>query len=74
MNPWAHVVIGLMFGMMGMGYLYRPRAVARVIAFLRDYALNDAHLSLERRKWGLFFLLLSFLFLYVGYSGLAPAP
>ncbi len=51
---------------LGAGYLYRPDLLERFYAFLRDYLFNDAHLRLERRKWGLFFLLVSFLLFYLG--------
>ena len=36
----------------------------------REYHFNDAYIALERRKWGAFFLLLGFLFTYLGYSAL----
>ena len=70
MTPWFKIVVGLLSGLMGLGYLYRPDLIERMNAVLRDYVLNDAYIALERRKWGMFFLLVSFLFLYVGWSGL----
>jgi hypothetical protein len=74
MYPWGRVFLGLAFFMLGLGYLYRPRLIERMNAFLREFLLNDAYIALERRKWGVFFLLLSVLFLYMGYTGLYPRP
>lgn len=70
MNPTLEIVIGLLSGLLGLGYLYRPDLIERMNGVLRDYLLNDAYIALERRKWGMFFLLVSFLFLYVGWTAL----
>ena len=70
MTPNLKILIGLISGLLGLGYLYRPDLIERMNAVLRDYLLNDAYIALERRKWGMFFLLLSFLFLYMGWSAL----
>lgn len=71
MSPWFKIVVGVLSGLLGCGYLYRPDLIERMNAVLRDYLLNDAYIALERRKWGMFFLLVSFLFLYVGWTGLS---
>lgn len=71
---WAKVGWGVFFFLLGLGYLYQPSWIERLYAFMREYLLNDAHLALERRKWGLFFLLLSSVFLYYGYVGLYGEP
>ena len=70
MTPFLKIIVGLMSGLLGLGYLYRPDLIERMNAVLRDYVLNDAYIALERKKWGMFFLLISFLFLYMGWSGL----
>ena len=62
------IAIGLVCLMLGLGYLYRPDLIERMNALLREYLLNDAYIALERRKWGMFFLLVSFLFLYIGWA------
>ena len=59
-------VFGAFFLALGMGYLYRPDLIARVIAVIRQTLLNDSHIVLERKKWGLFFLLLALLSFYLG--------
>lgn len=68
MTPNLKILIGLASGLLGLGYLYRPDLIERMNALLRDYLLNDAYIALERRKWGMFFLLVSFLFLYMGWA------
>ena len=70
MNPVLKLAVGLLSGLLGLGYLYRPDLIERMNAVLRDYVLNDAYIALERKKWGMFFLLVSFFFLYVGWTGL----
>jgi uncharacterized protein YjeT (DUF2065 family) len=70
MTPTLKIAIGLLSGLLGLGYLYRPDLIERMNAVLRDYFLNDAYIALERKKWGMFFLLVSFLFLYMGWSAL----
>lgn len=72
MSPTAKIVVGLFFLALGLGYLYRPDLIARMNKVLREYILNDAYIALERRKWGTFFLLLSLLFIYMGYTALLP--
>ena len=70
MSARLYCLIGVFFLLLGAGYLYRPNLISRMNAFLRDSIFNDAHVNLERKKWGVFFLLLAFLFLYIGYQGL----
>lgn len=74
MNPWTKVGAGCFFFALGLGYLFRPTVIERMNAILREALLNDAHIALERRKWGVFFLLLSVLFLYMGYVALQRVP
>jgi uncharacterized protein YjeT (DUF2065 family) len=68
----AHFKIGLgvVSFILGLGYLYRPDLIERMNAILRDYLLNDAYIALERKKWGVFFLLIGFLFLYMGFTAM----
>ena len=74
MSALIKIGAGLMFLVLGLGYLYRPDLVARMNALLREYLLNDAYIALERKKWGFFFLLISFLFLYMGFTALTRPP
>lgn len=68
MSPWLKLAFGLVFFLLGLGYLYHPRVIERMNAIIRETLLNDAHIALERRKWGMLFLLVSFLFLYTAYA------
>ena len=70
MSPLAKIGIGTIFLLLGLGYLYRPDLIERMNAFLRETLLNDSYIALERRKWGAFFLLVAFLFLYMGLTAL----
>jgi hypothetical protein len=70
MSPLLKIIVGILCLFLGLGYLYRPDLIERMNAVLRDYLLNDAYIALERRKWGMFFLLVSFLFLYIGWAAL----
>jgi hypothetical protein len=70
-NPLFKLLAGLGCFVLGLGYLYRPDLIERMNALLREYFLNDAYIALERKKWGTFFLLMAFLFLYMGWTSLA---
>ena len=70
MSPLFKLAVGAISMLLGLGYLYRPDFVARMNALLREYILNDAHIALERKKWAVFFLLIGFLFLYMGFTSL----
>ena len=71
MSPLFKIAVGAASLLLGLGYLYRPDVIERMNALLREYLLNDAYIALERRKWGAFFLLVAFLFLYLGWSALS---
>ena len=70
MSPFYKIIVGVLGFLLGLGYLYRPDLIERMNAFLRETLLNDAHIALERRKWGAFFLLIGFLFLYMGFTAI----
>lgn len=70
MNAYLKLLVGAVSLLLGLGYLYRPDLIERMNAVLREYLLNDAYIALERKKWGAFFLLIAFLFLYMGWTAL----
>jgi hypothetical protein len=70
MTPLFKLAVGFASLLLGLGYLYRPDLIERMNALLREYFLNDSFLALERKKWGAFFLLVAFLFLYMGWTSL----
>ena len=71
MTPFLKIAVGLLSLLLGLGYLYRPDVIERMNALLREYLLNDAYIALERKKWGTFFILIAFLFLYMGWTALS---
>ena len=70
MSPAIKLITGFICFLLGLDYLYRPDLIERMNALIRDYLLNDAYIALERKKWGAFFLLLAFLFTYMGWTAL----
>lgn len=70
MAPWLKLFIGAAAIVLGLGYLYRPDVIERVNAVLRATVFNDAYIALERKKWGAFFLLVGFLFVYMALTSL----
>jgi hypothetical protein len=68
------VGFGAFLILVGFGYIFRYDIVERIRAFIREYMLNDAYIALERRKWGLFFLLMGTLFMYMGITSLQNLP
>ena len=70
MKPEIKIGLGVFFFFLGLGYLFRPALIERMNAFIRETVLYDAYIALDRHKWGVFFLLLSFLFLYMGITSL----
>jgi hypothetical protein len=63
------ILCGIIFFLLGLGYLYQPNFILRINVFFRNYLFNDRFL-LERRKWGIFFLLLSVIAFYMGITAL----
>ncbi|MFH2204720.1 MAG: hypothetical protein ABIJ96_16525 [Elusimicrobiota bacterium] len=74
MRPEIKIALGIAFFFLGLGYLFRPTWIERMNSFIRETVLNDAYIALERRKWGVFFLLLAFLFLYMGMTSIYGIP
>lgn len=70
MDALIKLALGGLCAMLGIGYLYRPDLIERMNGLLREYLLNDAYIALERKKYGTFFMLLAFLFLYMGWNSL----
>ncbi|MHB2026433.1 MAG: hypothetical protein ACYCPQ_07315 [Elusimicrobiota bacterium] len=73
MSQSFKILLGGGFSLLGLGYLYRPDIIERLIALIRDQFLNDSHIALERKKWGVFFLLIGFLFLYMSFGAARAA-
>ena len=54
----------------GWGYLYYPRLIERINIFLREVLFNDTRRALERKKWGIFFIILGLLLCVMGLESL----
>jgi hypothetical protein len=72
-STYKLILSGVCF-LLGLGYLYRPDLIYRMNTLIRETVLNDAYIALERKKWGAFFLLISFLFLYMGLTAIGWKP
>jgi len=73
-TPIAKLTLSALCFLLGFGYLYRPDLISRMNTLIRETILNDSYIALERRKWGAFFLLTAFLFLYMGLTALGWKP
>ena len=68
------LLMGVFLILMGCGYIYRPEAIQRIYRFVREIMLNDARIMLERKKWGLFFIMMGTLFVFMGWTALERVP
>jgi len=69
-NPYLKIIFGLMFVLLGLGYIYRPDAIERLNRLIKETFLNDSYVALHRRNWGFLLLLLGGVLLYMGVSRL----
>jgi uncharacterized protein YjeT (DUF2065 family) len=69
-NPYLKIFFGLLFVLLGLGYIYRPDAIERINRLIRETFLNDSYVALHRRNWGFLLLLLGAILLYMGLSRL----
>jgi len=76
-EAWIKIIIGLLFLLVSLGYLYRPKWVLFFNSWARALLFNDAHVLHYRRRWGLPLFLVAALFFYSGLNNLAqqtPRP
>ncbi|MDD4005111.1 MAG: hypothetical protein PHW69_07915 [Elusimicrobiaceae bacterium] len=64
------ILAGFVLCLVGLGYLVRPEVIWRINEVIRNTILNDSYMALERKKWGLFLILVGTFLLYSGYSAL----
>ncbi len=57
---------------LGLGYLFDPKGILRLNAFMRDVFFKDSHVLLNGKKIGGFLILVGFLLLALGSSTLIP--
>ena len=61
-----HILIGVSFLIAGLIYLYNIKVVFTINHFFKNRVFNDAKAMVEHKKVGLFLILVSIIFLYIG--------
>jgi len=67
-NPYIKIFFGLLFILLGLGYIYKPEAIERLNRLIRETFLNDSYVALHRRNWGFLLLLMGAVLIYMGLS------
>ena len=67
-NPYIKIFFGLIFILLGLGYIYKPEVIERVNRLIRDTFLNDSYVALHRKNWGFLLLLTGGILIYMGFS------
>ena len=65
-SPYLKVFFGLVFILLGLGYIYKPEIIERINRLIRETFINDSYVALHRRNWGFLLLLLGALLVYMG--------
>ncbi|MDA8243861.1 MAG: hypothetical protein M0025_07045 [Elusimicrobia bacterium] len=65
-NPYLKLFFGLLFVLLGLGYIYKPEAIERVNRLIKDTFLNDSYVALHRKNWGFLLVLIGGLLVYMG--------
>lgn len=69
-SPYLKIFFGLLFILLGLGYIYKPEVIERVNRLIRETFLNDSYVALHRRNWGFLLLLMGAILGYMGLSRL----
>ena len=67
-NPYNKIFFGLVFMLLGLGYIYRPDAIERLNRLIKETFLNDSYVALHRKNWGFLLLLMGGVLIYMGVS------
>jgi len=67
-DPYIKIFFGLVFLLLGLGYIYSPGVISRINKVIRDTFLNDSYVALHRRNWGFLMLLIGAVLVYMGVS------
>ncbi|MBI4351155.1 MAG: hypothetical protein HY550_06930 [Elusimicrobia bacterium] len=67
-NPFLKIFFGLLFVLLGLGYIYRPEIIERVNRLIKETFLNDSYVALHRKNWGFLLLLVGGVLVYMGVS------
>ena len=66
------MLCGFLLVMLGLGYLFDPKAILRLNAFMRDNFFKDSYVLLNGKRIGSLLLLIGFLLLALGYQTRLP--
>jgi uncharacterized protein YjeT (DUF2065 family) len=64
--------LGFLFIVIGLGYLFDPKAILRLNKVMRDYFFRDSHALLNGKRIGSWLLVLGFILLALGYRTQVP--
>ena len=67
-NPYLKIFFGLVFVLLGLGYIYKPEIIERINRLIKETFLNDSYVALHRKNWGFLLLLLGGVLIYMGMS------
>lgn len=67
-SPYLKIFFGLLFVLLGLGYIYKPEAIERLNRLIKETFLNDSYVALHRRNWGFLLLLVGAVLVYMGVS------
>ncbi len=69
-SPYLKLFFGLLFVLLGLGYIYKPEVIERINRLIRETFLNDSYLALHRKNWGFLLVLLGGVLVYMGLTKL----
>lgn len=69
-SPYLKFFFGLLFVLLGLGYIYKPGIIERINLLIRETFLNDSYVALHRRNWGFLLVLIGGILIYMGFSRL----
>ena len=67
-NPYLKIFFGLVFVLLGLGYVYKPEIIERINRLIKETFLNDSYVALHRKNWGFLLLLVGGVLIYMGVS------
>ena len=67
-NPYLKIFFGLVFILLGLGYIYKPEIIVRINRLIKETFLNDSYVALHRKNWGFLLLLVGGVLIYMGVS------
>ena len=47
-NPYLKIFFGLVFVLLGLGYVYKPEIIERINRLIKETFLNDSYVALHR--------------------------